>query len=452
MNIFLFICRLSAFAVLALAGSTLTPPASAEERLPDPPPMPADYYLEPANLPFDEKTVQEGVEAGWRWTEFHYTSLIYGGQPIRIHAVYAIPDGASAQNKTPAVVMTHGKFGQIMAERRDPRYWAAVGDLAKAGYAVLFYEWNPDPAMNWKPTESETAQRFSTFGTLDYSKEWRLPGNDWKDSLYYQAIMAGRRAVSWISTKPEVDASRVGLTGASFGGIFTSLLAAVEPRITTVAPTVYTAGFGPDEPGYNSLPRTWTMEQAQAWRARFDSEVLLKKRSLPILYTVSTNDAAFSVLKAMQTYREMPQPKHLLINPNKSHNDWNFTQTIRFFDHALRGKSTRPQIGEVELRNQDGTITPTVRSSAPKVEFFYALEPLPDPTQPAYRGNPAGLICKWKWIKTVAQKETGENYKAQISLTSEERAATRNLHIFALGTNESGVEECSPIVTLLIQP
>ena len=99
--------------------------------------MPADYYEEPVGLPFSETILQEKAEEGWKWMEFRYTSIVYGGQPIRIHAVYAVPDAANAKNKVPAVVMTHGKFGEI--KQRDPRYWSAVTDLVKAGNAVLFF-------------------------------------------------------------------------------------------------------------------------------------------------------------------------------------------------------------------------------------------------------------------------------------------------------------------------
>src|SRR5690242_1605902 len=51
--------------------------------------IPSDYFAEPANLPYDEEVQAEKQETGWHWKEFRYTSLVYQGVPIRIHAIYA---------------------------------------------------------------------------------------------------------------------------------------------------------------------------------------------------------------------------------------------------------------------------------------------------------------------------------------------------------------------------
>ena len=54
--------------------------------------VPADYFVEPANLPYNEEVQAEKQETDWHWKEFRYTSLVYQGVPIRIHAIYAAPD------------------------------------------------------------------------------------------------------------------------------------------------------------------------------------------------------------------------------------------------------------------------------------------------------------------------------------------------------------------------
>ena len=65
-----------------------------------------EYFAEPANLPFDEEVQEQKQEDGWHWTEFRYTSLIYQGEPIRIHAIYAVPNDASATHKVPVILAT----------------------------------------------------------------------------------------------------------------------------------------------------------------------------------------------------------------------------------------------------------------------------------------------------------------------------------------------------------
>ncbi|MET0262248.1 MAG: hypothetical protein ABW223_05075, partial [Rariglobus sp.] len=127
------------------------------------------------------------------------------------------------------------------------------------------------------------------------------------------------------------------------------------------------------------------------------------------------------------------------------HGFWNFSQTIRFFDRELKGKGTRPAIGEVVWSGtgEDGWKVSTV-SDAPSVEFYYALEPLRDP---ALRVDPRVQPDKWKWEKLTAARAGTDGYAASLALTAEVRAATQAVHVFARARDAAGVEACSPLVT-----
>lgn len=432
--------RFFGFLFLVLASSLLGQANSS---------LPPDYYAEPDNLPFDEDVIEKGTEAGWHWTEFRFTSLIYQGEPIRIRALFAIPDSASATNKVPLILATHGKFGFVRPMtpegKADPRYWSAVTDFVKAGYAVMFFEWEPTFAIKAGASPPEHP-RFSTYGKLDYSKDWRLPGNDFKDSLYYQVVMAGKRALTWALQQPEIDSSKVGVWGASFGGIFSSLLAAVDPRITAANPVVYTARFGLNEESYNRLPKEWTDAQVADFQARFDSEFLLKKRSVPILYSVSTNDKPFSILKANEGFAAMQEPKHFLIAPNYGHNFWNFPQTIRFFDFALRGKGERPKIGGLDVKKGSPGITASIPTNAQTVEFYYTPEIPQEGTIERERNQP----FSWTWIKVEGRPEPDGTFRADWTLPENPAQSINRIHVFALVKSSGGVMESSPILTLPI--
>jgi len=56
--------------------------------------------------------------------------------------------------------------------------------------------------------------------------------------LYYSTdkwAAAGKPIVDWLSARSEIDASRIGVSGTSFGSLFGTLLAAHEPRIAACA-------------------------------------------------------------------------------------------------------------------------------------------------------------------------------------------------------------------------
>jgi hypothetical protein len=57
----------------------------------------------------------------------------------------------------------------------------------------------------------------------------------------YHNIIALLRAITVLSSQKEVDASRIGVSGSSWGGFYTFYLASVDPRIKAAAP-IYGCG------------------------------------------------------------------------------------------------------------------------------------------------------------------------------------------------------------------
>ena len=438
------------------------------------------YFAEPKDLPYDEETLAEKQEDGWRWKQFRYTSLIYGGEPIRIHAVYAVPDKANAAHPVPAILMTHGMFGAVRGS--DPRYWSAVTSFVKAGYAVLFFDWYPNFARDFKPKSPEDPKPFSTFGKLDYltpKTRYTLPGNDWKDSLHYQVVMAGKRGLSWLEARPEVDRNAIGATGGSYGGIFSSMIAGIDQRIAAVNPCVYTARFGPGEGSYNNLKDKEFQDEAalRLWRSRFDSYTLLAQRQVPVLYTIGANDHVFSVTKAMDCFAAMAGPKHLLIGPNEGHGYWAVPQGIHFFDSVLKKSGARPAVANLAVRREgtEGIATVQATGEIKELEFFVATLFEKDPIR-GWTGIPD---FTWKWTGIKAVKTADGQYEARWPLPVMRPGSPREtlhrwgegdrfdpaappppavdadklqgaIHVFARATDTRGVQECSPLAQPLL--
>lgn len=437
------------------------------------------YFAEPKGLPYDEETLAEKQEDGWHWRQFRYTSLVYGGEPIRIHAVYAVPAEADAAHPVPAILMTHGIFGAVRGP--DPRYWSAVTNFVKAGYAVLFFDWYPDFAHDFKPKSVDESKPFSSFGKLDYLSPrtgYMLPGNDWKDSLHYQVVMAGKRGISWLTARPEVDARAIGATGWSYGGIFSSMIAGIDKRIAAVNPCVYTARFGPREEGYNGLRGKESQDEASVriWQSRFDSYTLLAKRPVPVLYTIGANDPVFRVTKAMECFDAMAGPKYLLIGPNEGHGYWAVPQGIHFFDNVLKKSGARPSVSNLTVRLEGAEVVATVQATGAikEVECFMATVFELDPIRSWTSIHPS--VWKWSGVKAVktadgrfearwprpvmrpvSPRETfyrwgeGDRFDpAALPLTVDEDKLQGAFQIYARVTDKRGVQECSPLAPPLV--
>jgi dienelactone hydrolase len=162
--------------------------------------------------------------------------------------------------KLPAVLCPHGHWNngrfvdmgseQIKrdivagAERFDPsgRYplQARCVQLARMGCIVFHYDmvgYADSQQIPQSVSHGFAKQR----PQLDQPESWGFFGV--QAELRGQSIMGLQtwnsiRALDWISELPDVDSSRIGVTGASGGGTQTFLLAALDPRVTVAFPAV----------------------------------------------------------------------------------------------------------------------------------------------------------------------------------------------------------------------
>ena len=125
--------------------------------------------------------------------------------PVQLDATVYLPQRTPA----PAIIMAHGFGGSKLSLDADAQ------DAARNGFVVLAY----------------SARGFG-----------RSTGQIGLDSLDYE-IPDGRAIVDWLAQQPEVqlDATgdpRVGVTGGSYGGALSLMLAGTDPRIDAVVPLI----------------------------------------------------------------------------------------------------------------------------------------------------------------------------------------------------------------------
>jgi alpha-beta hydrolase superfamily lysophospholipase len=78
----------------------------------------------------------------------------------------------------------------------------------------------------------------------------------------YDTVWDVMRLIDYLETRPDVDRSRIGLTGISKGGMETYLATAVDPRIAVAVPMIGVQSFrwALDHGAWDS--RAWTLRQA----------------------------------------------------------------------------------------------------------------------------------------------------------------------------------------------
>ncbi len=157
--------------------------------------------------------------------------LTYEAEPgDAIPALLLVPDGVTAKKPAPGVCVWHQHNGQWHLGKSEPAGLAGnemhhTGSaLAREGYVVLC----PD-ALGFEDREKPyelKGRNLERYLFLDYTLRGKCMA--WKN------ILDMRRAVDYITSRPEVIAEKVGCYGHSMGSTHTWLVGPWEPRLTAL--------------------------------------------------------------------------------------------------------------------------------------------------------------------------------------------------------------------------
>jgi dienelactone hydrolase len=253
--------------------------------------------------------------------EIYYEGEPLNGKPTRVFAYLGRP-AEPAHKKLPAMVLVHGGGGKAFkawAEHWAKRGYIAIAmDLAGNGPNGRLPDGGPDQSDNVK---------FRDFTSADAREMWT-----------YHAVAAVVRAHSLLRSLPEVDTDRVGLTGISWGGYLTCIVAGIDPRFQVAVP-VYGCGFLGDNSYWtsNSLARM-TPEARALWLKLFDPSEYLGQVRRPILFVNGTTDFAYPLDSYRKSYRLVPKRyRHVSVAVNRPHGHiWTFPEVDAFVDSVLR--------------------------------------------------------------------------------------------------------------------
>ena len=146
--------------------------------------------------------------------------------PVTAHLY--VPD-AAAGRKLPVIVNPHGHWGY---KKQEPTVQSRLIGQAVHGYLALVVD---SPGSSF---EGDRRIERRSAGTHDDLR--LILGSQNATSVYVWDLI---RALDYLATRPEADMSRIGLTGASGGGLATMWAFAAEPRFTCAASVVYASSL-----------------------------------------------------------------------------------------------------------------------------------------------------------------------------------------------------------------
>ena len=208
------------------------------------------------------------------------------------------------------------------------------------------------------------------FGTIDQpvTEQWS-----------YHAVANVIRAHSLIRSFSEVDASRTAITGISWGGYLTCIVAGLDNRFDAAVP-VYGCGFLHENSTWLGEFAKMTSEQRDRWIQLWDPSRYAGSAAMPMLFVNGGKDFAYPPDSHAKTFGMVETKKYLHFVPDLPHGHiFDRPKSIELFvDNQLKGEPPLSIVGAPKV--SDGTVSSTVEGDEKPVssELHFTTDPLSD--------------------------------------------------------------------------
>lgn len=200
-------------------------------------------------------------------------------EETKVFCYVGLPESASAENPVPAVVLVHGATGTAFYDwvrAWNDRGYAAIamdteGHMPEATASTYNAVWR-DSVMPHGPN----------------NKSFTDSGKAVEEQWVYHALCSVIASASFISSFEGVDASRMGITGVSYGGFLTCLAVGYDDRYVFAAPVYGCLSNAAGDAEFGSYINSHA--GAEIW----DDTGALEASETPILFVNSDSDNHFS--------------------------------------------------------------------------------------------------------------------------------------------------------------
>lgn len=346
-----------------------------------------------------------------------YDGFEYKGQKTKVFAYVGFPEGASAENKVPAVVLVHGGGGH--AYYKWVKLWNDKGYAAIAMDTTGYFP----SAVNVGETEGKDPRGEWVYGlTPDFAEEgygnapsrvYNTTYTEVKDQWAYHGTSQVILAHNILRGDERVDVNNIGITGISWGGVGTAQVIGYDNRFSFAIPIYGTAYLANEMHSFSSFGNDYV---DALWAPERN---LSNAKDMPILWLAYNDDNNFSLPAYCDSYKHTAgyNDKNLLVmlgSWSHSHSSgWGKPHSYIFADWITYGEKgmvtfvTQPKEREVNCRiNIPKNVTGTVVAYV-----YYITEPMSYSKFDKFGWGNSYMFLTQKWQKTrswlTVDKTTG---------------------------------------------
>jgi dienelactone hydrolase len=215
----------------------------------------------------------------------------------------------------------------------------------------------------WQGTEQDDLNKFRDFTAVEANQMWT-----------YHAVAAVLRGHSLLAAQPEVDRNRIGVTGISWGGYLTCIVAGVDDQLKVAVP-VYGCGFLNANSVWLDRFARMSEGQRQRWVDYFDPSKYLSGVNCPILFLNGSNDFAYPLDSYQKSYQEVKGPMILSVKIRLPHGHiWTFPEVDCFVDSVLKHGDPLPKLKPMKITDGVATTAFVAKVPVTKAELNFTSD------------------------------------------------------------------------------
>ncbi len=278
----------------------------------------------PKTTPWDLKELSTAPKFEWVDQKSPVKSLIYQGldyrgKPTKVFAYYAFPQLPRINNGKPpmfaSIVLIHGGGGTAFRE------WVKL--WVNKGYAAIAMDLSgSQPVEGKNPHNPENRTRLAEGGpNQSHIEKFEAVKLAQSEHWCYHAPANVILAHSLIRSFPEVDKDhRSAVTGISWGGYLTCIVAGLDNRFDAAVP-VYGCGFLNNHSVFEQSINKLSEKDAKRWMQLYDPGQYLHAVQMPIMFVNGTNDFAYWLSAYQKSYEAVPKstPRNIRIEVKMGH-------------------------------------------------------------------------------------------------------------------------------------
>lgn len=290
----------------------------------------ATLFQPPQSYPAADFAAEETPEV----RALFYDGVDYQGKPTRVFAWYGVPK--DHDGRLPAMVLVHGGGGTAFKSWVET--WVGRGYAALAMDTCGGVPRHPEgQTKGWARHEFSGPNGWGDFASIDAPEH---------DQWTYHAVAAVVLGHSWLRAQPDVDPDRIGLTGISWGGYLTNIVAGVDSRFRFASP-VYGCGFLGENSAWVGQFPSMGDERGLKWLRLWDPGQYVVFAKMPMLFCDGTNDHFYPLDSWQKTYRAAQGPRALACRVRMVHShppQGDPPEITAFANHILRGEPPLPTV------------------------------------------------------------------------------------------------------------